>query len=500
MYKGKGKTMKARKQIRISIITLILMMAMFIGQTLTSYAETEGDSASETQALEMTEEGTEATTEAASETFVQGNASAQVSEAGAAASSNTKKAAPKYVYNARSDIKAGSRVWFFNMECGDFILVESNGHWGLIDSGERSARSIRDSDGRIYGITWSYTRTGEEAMKWAIEHLGVTHLDFILVTHPHSDHMGGVPYIARMCARDKKGKITPLVDKSTVYIRKPYLHISDLNDDLAGATNPKGWHNQAYWYQAEKAMTTRGAVIFDISQGQVVSNNAQNKNSYNKMIKAIRKVNPVFKNLKYSEGSYNDWYDDRFDLTFNGLNISLYNLFITATNYDSNVNSIAAVIRYGQQKIFTGGDLNVDQKVEQKVAQAIANNFGKFEVIKADHHLYDGSNSKKMLDLFQPKKMIVTNTIAYTPSPCPAEDYAREKFGTVFYMVGQTPRALAFDLKNGSIKQYAEKSKTLGNASGLIKKAGQKGNGWAKWTNGWNPEESGWLYYQNGRW
>lgn len=434
------------------------------------------------------------------------NKSTSVKKSAASASKNktsakkTSKTSPidsKNIYKAASNIKAGNRIWFCNVDCGDFILVESGGHWGLIDSGERTDRYIQDSNGMTYSVTWGYYRTGEEAMKWAIENLGVTHLDFIIVTHAHSDHIGGVPYIATMYAY-KNNKITPLVDKSTIYIRKPYLHINALNDDLAGAVDPNGWHNQAYWYQAEKAMKEHGAKIIDISQGKVVTNSAQGKNNYSKIITAIKKANPVFKNLKYKEGSYNNWYDDRFDLTFKNLRMSLYNLFITPSTYDANVNSIAAVIRYGTQKIFTAGDLNVDNKAEQRVVKAVAKTFGTFQVVKSGHHGYDGSNSKQLLDLFQPKSMIVTNTVAYSPVPSPSEDYARGRFGTRYYMVGETANALAFDLKNGSIKQYVKEKKALGSASGVVKQTWHNANGWVAWTDSWNPGVAGWVYYTNG--
>jgi beta-lactamase superfamily II metal-dependent hydrolase len=67
----------------------------------------------------------------------------------------------------------GVAVHFIDVGQGDCSLVEARGHYLLIDAGERGSE-----DGVI-----KYLRRQ-----------GVERLDYVVATHPHSDHMGGLAY------------------------------------------------------------------------------------------------------------------------------------------------------------------------------------------------------------------------------------------------------------------------------------------------------------------
>ena len=86
---------------------------------------------------------------------------------------NTQKA-PVYTDSAIKN--APFKVHFIDVGQGDCILVESSGHFALIDAGENAD---------------SY-----KAINY-LGNLGVTSLDFTIATHPHSDHCGGFPNIFR---------------------------------------------------------------------------------------------------------------------------------------------------------------------------------------------------------------------------------------------------------------------------------------------------------------
>ena len=66
------------------------------------------------------------------------------------------------------------RVHFIDVGQGESILVQSRQHSVLIDAGLPAAA----------GIVTSY-----------LEQLGISTLDYIIATHPHSDHIGGMPAI-----------------------------------------------------------------------------------------------------------------------------------------------------------------------------------------------------------------------------------------------------------------------------------------------------------------
>lgn len=65
---------------------------------------------------------------------------------------------------------------FIDVGQGDCTLIESQGHYALIDAGEYSER--------------------KKVMKYLTEE-GVESLDFIISTHPHSDHCGGLSEVIR---------------------------------------------------------------------------------------------------------------------------------------------------------------------------------------------------------------------------------------------------------------------------------------------------------------
>ena len=67
----------------------------------------------------------------------------------------------------------GLAVHFIDVGQGDCELVEAQGHFLLIDGGERGSE--------------------EKVVKY-LRKQGVERLDYVVSTHPHSDHMGGLAY------------------------------------------------------------------------------------------------------------------------------------------------------------------------------------------------------------------------------------------------------------------------------------------------------------------
>jgi len=67
----------------------------------------------------------------------------------------------------------GVAVHFIDVGQGDCELIEANGHYLLIDGGERGS--------------------GDRVIKY-LRKQGVETLDYVVATHPHSDHMGGLAY------------------------------------------------------------------------------------------------------------------------------------------------------------------------------------------------------------------------------------------------------------------------------------------------------------------
>lgn len=66
---------------------------------------------------------------------------------------------------------ASLSVLFLDVGQGDAALVECDGHWLLIDGGSRK------SSQKIYSV---------------LKARGITHLDLVIASHPHEDHIGGL--------------------------------------------------------------------------------------------------------------------------------------------------------------------------------------------------------------------------------------------------------------------------------------------------------------------
>lgn len=74
------------------------------------------------------------------------------------------------------------RVWHLDVGQGDATLIGfADGQWALIDGG--GALHAEQAD------------PGRFAVAAALRGLGVRRLDFVVLTHPHPDHMGGLAYI-----------------------------------------------------------------------------------------------------------------------------------------------------------------------------------------------------------------------------------------------------------------------------------------------------------------
>ncbi|KXU12791.1 Choline binding protein A [Streptococcus infantis] len=97
---------------------------------------------------------------------------------------------------------SGNRIHFINTKGAsgsDAILLESNGHYALIDMGEDY--DFPDGTDPRYpsrvGITRQNELVLEDRLFRHLNRLGIQKFDFILGTHVHSDHIGGADEILK---------------------------------------------------------------------------------------------------------------------------------------------------------------------------------------------------------------------------------------------------------------------------------------------------------------
>ena len=98
--------------------------------------------------------------------------------------------------NVQAQESSGNKIHFINVHEGgsDAIILESNGHFAMVDTGEDY--DFPDGSDSRYpwreGIETSYKHVLTDRVFRRLKELGVQKLDFILVTHTHSDHIGNV--------------------------------------------------------------------------------------------------------------------------------------------------------------------------------------------------------------------------------------------------------------------------------------------------------------------
>ena len=248
-----------------------------------------------------------------------------------------------------------NRIHFINTKGSpgtDAILLESNGHYALIDMGEDY--DFPDGSNPLYplrvGTTTSNFYAIEDRLFRHLDQLGVKKLDFILGTHVHSDHIGGADEVLQRYKVDK-------------------FYLKRYSDDRI-STQWGLWDNLFNYNNAINAAKKYGVnVVQDISE----------KDSHFK-----------FGDMDIQLYNYKNEYGPDGKLK---------------KVYDDNPNSIVSVITVNGKKIYLGGDLDNVYGAEDRLGPKI----GKVDLMKWNHHL-DGkvSNSINFLNNLSPSIVVQT--------------------------------------------------------------------------------------------
>ena len=128
-------------------------------------------------------------------------------------------------------------IHFINCGRADSILIEQNGRYGLIDSSNPYAGA---EEVEVVGRAEKNADRSVQAVVTYLKHLKVKNLDFVLSTHAHADHIGGMPLIAYH-----------FVDEGTKFIYKEYRKNRE--------------DNTALFKAAISAMEEKGATLIDVT-------------------------------------------------------------------------------------------------------------------------------------------------------------------------------------------------------------------------------------------
>ena len=341
---------------------------------------------------------------------------------------------------------SGNRIHFINTKAksgSDAILLESNGHYALIDMGE-DYDFPDGSDPRYpsrWGISMRNNQVLEDRLIRHLDQIGVKKLDFILGTHVHSDHIGGADEILNRYQVDK------------FYLKK-------YSDDRI--TSHWGlWDNLFNYDNALRAAQKRGVTL----------------------IQNITDEDSHFKLGDMDIQLYN--YKNEYDADGNLKRVR-----------DDNSNSIVSVVTVAGKRIYLGGDLDNAEGAEDKLGPVI----GKVDMMKWNHH-YDAtiSNTINFLENLSPKMIIQTTggdiNVAST------REYLQKKNIQVLHAASQTQDATVFDISD---KGFSNVSNTFPDIPVVDEKWYQEDGYWkyrltdGEMAIGWR-EIGGATYFFNGK-
>ena len=252
------------------------------------------------------------------------------------------------------------KIHFLNTIWSDAILLENNNHYGFVDTGSLFYYPMVDKH---------------------LKDSNIKNIEFIILTHFHSDHYGNIVNIV-----------------NDYNVKKLYLkHYYGLD-----GTTSSGFESNEEYIKNEFI-------------------------KYDDVIEACKANN--------TEIVFVDEYDDNdiYTIKFNDIDIELYDikntlyelysdingLYYNQKRFNENFNSMGVFIKIGNNNIFLGGDVTCSktdvvelQDLSIKMINNIykKHNINQIDVYKSCHHGGGGTNTKELCNLMKAKYCIITNT------------------------------------------------------------------------------------------
>lgn len=251
--------------------------------------------------------------------------------------------ADKFTLTSADLTVRGDRIYFFNTGGADAILIESDGKFALVDGAEDSDNP-RGFPELVYEGTEEYVVS--LIKKIAGDENGKAQLEFVLGTHSHSDHIGGLD--------------TVILDED-ITVKKVY--IKEYDESIIRFFERESWDNKEVYEQLISACEKRGV--------------------------------PVENNI--SEEVF----------TFGNFTMKFCNTAEPASEelVGENENAIGLLIEKKGLRAFLAADINNLDGDEDRLAEEL----GKINLLKVGHHGYDGSTTPGFVQALMPEIAVVTN-------------------------------------------------------------------------------------------
>lgn len=250
-----------------------------------------------------------------------------------------------------------NKIHFLRAVWNDVILIESDGLYGLIDTGIKEAYELR--------------------IRPYFQEIGLERLEFILITHFHRDHYGSLPAILRD------------YPVGTVYMKG----FSGLNSSTSNGRQATDEYNR-----------TESALCADMCEQ---ARNVSNLVMIDESLEHVRLGDFDFR-VFGGTNAIREMYEDP---------ASPYKGQI---RFGENTNSAALFCRLNGTNIYLGGDANNESldypkydRLNDQYCQAVkALTDGPIDLMKAPHHLCGNLFSEEALAFYRPRYVVATNWTA----------------------------------------------------------------------------------------
>ena len=290
---------------------------------------------------------------------------------------------------APAEMTEPDRIHFLKTGSSDAILLESDGHFAMVDAGE-------DTDNPRGFATLNIDGYEDKVVAYLKAHAanaeGKVHLDFIVGTHAHSDHIGGFD--------------TVILDPD-ITVGRAYLKTYD--SSRINAYEIEAWDNQEVYDQMAAALNERNVPIVSAPDSE--------------------------------------------PFTFGNFTVTLLNTDDPEgqTNVGENDQSLGVLLEKNGTKVFLAGDMDDNTGDETRLAPVI----GKVDLLKVGHHSYSGSTTKTFVETLHPEACVVTNNALSVDRTTIARIIRTCRHRNI-YITGSENGVLAVIGDNGAISYYGQ--------------------------------------------
>lgn len=399
---------------------------------------------------------------------------------------------------------SGDRIHFISIQNGDAIIIESNGHFGLVDAANPS-----EFNGS------HHNENGTDVLNYA-KKLGIDYFDFVIMTHNHSDHIGGIPELAEL-----------FNDKTIVFYKEDLVSYNSNHqiDDYEELIDNGSWKNHELYEAALTTFESKNSILCDVSKiGK--TNGCDLSTLSNDFISSI-----AFDSNE--EFNYDTNVKENIYFDFGDFKINLYNLHVLSYHRE-NSNSIVTLLTHktGEASaVLTGdiessiGDLSYQEELSGKsnlileptgdceecttlgIDGQIADVIGSVSLVKASHHGASPANSKYTLSSYKPEYFITQGVFdkdsngvyPHHKSSAAAIIFLKNAYGTKSYFSGQADGAVVAQFSDNDdeiiIENYDSNATSINTS---LEGVGQIFN-----SSGWqdmkktNFSDKAWAYIEN---